>query len=390
MSRGLGDVYKRQIVFSTSSCNNISLTTSNTNVGCYGGSDGTVDLTVSGGSGSYSYLWSDGSTTEDLTSLSAGTYSVTVTDNSWGCTETTSVTVTEPSTTFDVSIQASSGGSVCSGSSIQLSMTGFAAASNTYQWSDDNGVISGATSSTYITTSSGDYNLTVTTSAGCVATSSDLAVNIITVDVPSALSTSNIQLDRATMNWSAVSDADHYDIRMRVQGSSTWTVLLDNLYGTSKQKINLASATTYEWKIRSACSNDSSSVSAWSSVQSFTTLAPCTAPLNPVTSAITLTEATLEWDVVSGASAYIVRYKKTTDAFSAFIIDTVTTNSYTVTSLDQATAYHWRVKTMCDANGTNNSPNTSYIVFSTSSCNCLLYTSPSPRDKRQSRMPSSA
>ena len=133
-------------------------------------------------------------------------------------------------------------------------MTGFAAASNTYQWSDDNGVISGATSSTYITTSSGDYNLTVTTSAGCVATSSDLAVNIITVDVPSALSTSNIQLDRATMNWSAVSDADHYDIRMRVQGSSTWTVALDYLYGTSKEKLNLTASTAYEWKIRSVCS----------------------------------------------------------------------------------------------------------------------------------------
>ena len=50
------------------------------NTTCNGGSDGSIDLSVSGVSGSYSYLWSNGSTTEDLTSLSAGTYSVTVTD----------------------------------------------------------------------------------------------------------------------------------------------------------------------------------------------------------------------------------------------------------------------------------------------------------------------
>ena len=129
------------------------------------------------------------------------------------------------------------------------------------------------------------------------------------------------------MNWSAVANADHYDIRMRVQGSASWTVFLSNLYGTSKQKLNLLSSTTYEWEIRSACSTDSSSVSAWSSTESFTTLTPCTAPLNSVTSGITLTDATLGWDAVAGAWGYIVRYKQTTAPWSAWAFDTVTTLS---------------------------------------------------------------
>ena len=215
-------------VFSTGSCN-LSLSSSVTNVNCYGGSDGTIDLTVSGGSGSYSYLWGDGSTTEDLSGLPAGTYSVTVTDDNWGCTESATVTITEPSSTFTVDIQATGGGSACSGSDVTLSLTGWAAPSNTYQWNDANGAISGATSSSYTTSVSGSYTLTVTTAAGCTSTSSALAVNIITVSVPSGLSTSNIQIDRATMNWSAVADADHYDIRMRVQGSGSWTVLLLSL-----------------------------------------------------------------------------------------------------------------------------------------------------------------
>ena len=88
--------------FTLGSCN-ASLNISQTNVGCFGGNDGALDLSVSGGSGSFSYLWSDGSTTEDLDSLSAGTYSVTVTDNNT-CQYTATYIITEPASAFSVSI----------------------------------------------------------------------------------------------------------------------------------------------------------------------------------------------------------------------------------------------------------------------------------------------
>ena len=132
-----------------------------------------------------------------------------------------------------------------------------------------------------------------------------------TQDVPTGLSASDIELNKATMNWSAVSNAHHYDIRMRVQGSSTWTINLNTLYGTSRIQTGLTSSTTYEWEIRSACSPGNSSVSAWSSTQTFTTLTPCTAPLNPVTSGVGISIATFNWDAVGGAWGYIVRYKRT-------------------------------------------------------------------------------
>jgi hypothetical protein len=54
--------------------------TSVTNVVCPGGSDGAVDASVSGGTGPYSYSWSNSSTSEDLSGLSAGVYTLTVTD----------------------------------------------------------------------------------------------------------------------------------------------------------------------------------------------------------------------------------------------------------------------------------------------------------------------
>ena len=137
-------------------------------------------------------------------------------------------------------------------------MTTFASSLNTYQWSDANGTISGATSSTYSATSSGTYSLTVTTPAGCSSTSNAVAVSIITVSTPTGMYASNLQLTKGTMNWTAVANANHYDIRFKEQGSATWTTLMLNILTTSKQKTGLASSTTYEWEVRSACSNDSS------------------------------------------------------------------------------------------------------------------------------------
>ena len=96
-------------------------------------------------------------------------------------------------------------------------MTGWADPTNTYQWSDANGEILGATSSTYTANATGTYSLTITTLIGCIATSSGVSVTIISVSVPSGLSSSNIELTKATMNWGAVADAHHYDIRMRVR-----------------------------------------------------------------------------------------------------------------------------------------------------------------------------
>ncbi|MFK7934393.1 MAG: SdrD B-like domain-containing protein, partial [Saprospiraceae bacterium] len=55
-------------------------------VSTYNGSDGAATVNVAGGSGDYTYRWSNGQTTESVSNLGAGSYRVTVTDgNSCQC-----------------------------------------------------------------------------------------------------------------------------------------------------------------------------------------------------------------------------------------------------------------------------------------------------------------
>ena len=59
-------------------------TIASTDVTCNGQGDGAMDLTVTGGTTPYTYLWSNGATTQDIDSLDGGIYFVTVTDGN-GC-----------------------------------------------------------------------------------------------------------------------------------------------------------------------------------------------------------------------------------------------------------------------------------------------------------------
>ena len=58
------------------------------------GSDGSIDIDVTGGLGGCQYLWSNGETTQDISNLPAGSYSVTIKDNN--CTETQNFIITDP------------------------------------------------------------------------------------------------------------------------------------------------------------------------------------------------------------------------------------------------------------------------------------------------------
>ena len=65
------------------------------NVSAYQGSDGNIDLTIEGGVGPYTIIWSNNSKQEDLTNIKRGSYTVIITDNI-GQTAEVTVEINEP------------------------------------------------------------------------------------------------------------------------------------------------------------------------------------------------------------------------------------------------------------------------------------------------------
>src|SRR5690606_12705076 len=148
-------------------------------VSCFGGSNGSATVNVSGGSASYSYSWNTTpvQTTATATGLSAGTYTVIVSDQ-YGCADTVSFVVTQPAS----GVVASSGivqpVSCAGGSNGSASVTVAGGTMPfTYSWSP-----SVSTGSSANNLSAGNYVVTVTDNNGC----SDTAMIMITQPSPIA------------------------------------------------------------------------------------------------------------------------------------------------------------------------------------------------------------
>lgn len=149
--------------FTVSNTSTLSLAVNMTAPDCQG-TNGSIDLAVTGGEAPYSFAWSNGESTEDLINLSAGLYSVTVTDNA-GCSAQRSVFVKENNT---LNVKALSTPASCSGDAsghIDLTVIG-GTAPYTYTWSN------GASTEDLSDVGSGFYTVKVEDSKGCTVTAS--------------------------------------------------------------------------------------------------------------------------------------------------------------------------------------------------------------------------
>lgn len=141
------------------------------------------NVTLNGSSGSsVNFSWSgpgivSGGTSANPSVNQPGTYNLTVTDQSNGCTANTSVGVAQDITPPSGTAAAASG-SVLNCNITSLNLTGSPSSGVSYSWSGP-GIISGGTSSSPTVNQPGTYNLIVTnTSNGCSNASSPASVVI--------------------------------------------------------------------------------------------------------------------------------------------------------------------------------------------------------------------
>ena len=202
-------------------------------VRCNGGTDGYVFVVPSNGVSPYTYLWSNGSTVQYNAGISAGVYTVTVTDNS-AATISSSVTITEPSAlSLSIAVTSNYNGEdiscngVCDGA-MTMSVLGGTPPYN-YYWANI-----GQTTQTATGVCAGLYTGTAIDDAGCriydtihILDPSNLAINLSAITNVSSIGAAD-----GTATISPIGGVGGYNILWNTSPSQTTSTATGLASGT--------------------------------------------------------------------------------------------------------------------------------------------------------------
>lgn len=157
---------------------NVAQLVNTVDVTCNGGSDGTAEVTSTGGMGPYTYQWdaaANNQTTAIASNLPPGQYTCTITDAS-GCSDQITVTVGEPT---QVMVTASLDTTICENGTANISATpsGGQGMGWTYLWDDPNASTTGSISVTPGNTTV--YNVIAYDANGCPSAPDAVVVNLL-------------------------------------------------------------------------------------------------------------------------------------------------------------------------------------------------------------------
>lgn len=163
---------------------------------------------------------------------------------------------------------------------------------------------------------------------------------------PGSLSAGSLTNASATLSWGAITGATSYIIQYKTNSSTSWTTL-NSVTTTSYNLAGLAANTTYNWQVKTDCSN-------YSATSNFTTTTTsggggsttCAAPTGLTNTGVTTSSVTVQWTPVSGATSYTVDYKLSSST-TWTTAGSPTANSYSLSGLNPGTVYNWRVKSNC-------------------------------------------
>jgi large repetitive protein len=210
-------------------------------VSCYGYTDGSASVNVSGGISPYTYAWSTTpqQTTQTATGLSAGTYIVTITDDN-GCAGTASVTIDTP-TEVTATIPTVSP-AACTGVSGSMTVAG---AGGTppyiYSWN----TIPPQTSITASGLPAGIYTVTVTDNNGCsgTATAEYTTISLSFTHEPEYCDQQNgeatVSVDQYSGNYTITWNNSSSNPTISGLSSGTYTVTVTDDNGSCTMSVNI-------------------------------------------------------------------------------------------------------------------------------------------------------
>ncbi len=209
----------------------LSASPSTTNAGCGNAATGSASVTVTGGTGGYSYHWDNGNSTSSLSGLASGTYHVTVTDAN-SCTTVASAVVASAS---PISVVATTNNTTCFGGnngSVEIN-TSNGTAPYSFTWS------TGGTASSIANLPAGSYSVTVSDFNHCTTTTN------ITIAQPN-----QIQITTTETNATGVLDNGSATVSNIVGATAPYTYIWSD--GATTQTINNIAPGNYSVTITDA------------------------------------------------------------------------------------------------------------------------------------------
>ncbi len=203
------------------------ISVSNDTLLCNGDSDGEITLGISGGTAPYTFNWSNGATSQNISGLVAGTYTVTVLDDS-GCVESATGVVSEP---MPMTISTTTMDPTCNQMDGSITVTAGGGAPS-YMYSNDGGTTFQA-SNTFPGLGAANYTIVVQDANGCTNTAvvmlnSSLVptINSLTITDPDCMSANGQIVVNATGGTAPLM----YSIGGGFQTSNTFSGLAPGSY----------------------------------------------------------------------------------------------------------------------------------------------------------------
>jgi len=380
----------------------LSVTGTVTNVSCNGGTNGAINITVTGGSSTFAYLWSNGATTQNITALVAGSYTVTVTS---GGMATASFTVNQPAAlTFTTTSTNVSGCGVYG--TIQVTASG-GTGTKTYT---DNGATYQA-NSLFSNLTAGTYTVNVKDANGCMSVASQVIIQTLFMNPPvitgptSACTGNTITLALAstyssyiwsngattstttvnatgtytvTVTTGSCSASAHLSVTMLVNPAPVISIAANNYCeGTSPAFLSTSAYSTYLWNTGATTESitvppntpgtygvTTSYTNGCTGSASYILSTACVVPSTLPTTNIASTSATANWTQPACVYSYIIRISKhNANVWTNYSFPP--NSHYTFSSLTINTSYDWQIESVCNASQTDVSGFSSTQTFTT-------------------------